>query len=262
MAVISKAEYLQPLELFIQSVEIMWDERAENGSDISTHLLIDINNLLRELGQQLANLKSGQLQTLNKTFQKVTPILKKFAADTKLWAKNPTQAQRLLQTIATINNITNVYAIPSEAVLHPFFHGHALKYGLIALQELDLPPQDVPTPKTFAMNYAEDQLNKFSFPEKCAIFLLRPSSSVSSTEQAKVVTLSFKIGSGPVCHQRLYNEPGSDHRPWNSGKLRAFTLQSLILTLLSSHGAETCTGLKALNQDESKKYTTNRYVNF
>lgn len=140
MAAISDKNYLQPLELFTNSVEILWDERSENKTDISKTLLIKINGLLKTLGEILSALSPEELTTFHRQFQKIAPTLTAFSEDDDLWKENNDQRNRLHQAIATINNITNVDAIPHEALRHSYFHGDALKYGLITLQELELPP--------------------------------------------------------------------------------------------------------------------------
>lgn len=262
MAAISDKNYLQPLELFTNSVEILWDERSENKTDISKTLLIEINSLLKTLGEILSVLSTEDLTTFHQKFQKVTPILTGFSQDDDLWKQSVDQKDRLQQAIATINNITNVDAIPHEALRHSYFHGDALKYGLITLQEFELPPEKVPTPQTFAMNYASDLLNQQTVEDNCVLYLIRPSSSISSKPRQKVVTLSYKIGSGKVQHQRLFFQVGVDHRPWTTGDIRAFTLQSLIKQTLVKGEVKSMEGLAVPGREETKGYTRSRYVSF
>ena len=261
MAALSDFEYLYPVESFVESVKYLQEERLETGSDISSTLLVEIQQLLISLGKQLSELRTDQLSDIHKKFQEAAPILKSFAKDSALWGDDEVQQVRLSQTIATINNITNDQAIPADVKCYSSYHGDALKWGLITLQQLDLPADKIPTPQIFAINYAFDQLNPYTVSEETGLYLIRPSSSVSSTSFLKVFTLSFKIGSGPVRHQRLYYQKDRDHGQWYTKTAVAFTFQSLIEKILKLNGASKILALHHLTKSESEYYSSNRYVN-
>ncbi len=263
----------ESFSMFSRSINNLKEERDDNKADISGTLKVEISTLLRELGEKFDEINPEQLQAIYETFSKVSDKIIKFADDIELWKDDKSMPDNLRQAVATVKNLTDVQSIPIEVQKDKAYHGDALKHALIALNDLKLPRDSLPSTQALATNYAADVLKKL-FPKlkskQEGVYLIRPSSSKVSNKDTQVVTVSFMQGKKPkqLFNIRCYFDKKlakyKDAKPWKtSGVTPANSLNELVRNwVLKKNGIHTLHPAPVPPKEDVIADIMNRYTNF
>jgi hypothetical protein len=258
--------FSEKMDMFIDSMQTLNEERKVNQSDISQNLEIEISQLLSDLGSDLERLDPRDLDSIHEKFSMISETLLDFAKDTSLWNKDSSMPSKLRQAVATVKNVTNRKVVPDEVVKMKGYHGNALNLGLMALSALRLPPVQTPSAQEFALNYANDKLNAVRpeiHSQKKGAYLIRPSSSVASEEGVKVVTVSFlRRSTSEVKNIRIFHDASQTEKPWTMGDKQFDTLQEAINALFPDSDKRSPYPIPPPSRADIHGYVSDRYTSF